>query len=99
MEPETRPPRPFSLLFPCLPKKEKTNKTMLLDRGCLLWAWDYLDALPLCSCQGWSSSLQGPGRGWVGPVGLCCFPLLYPSTPTNLSLVGIYAQLQTSRAS
>lgn len=54
------------LLFPCLPKTEKTNKTMLLDRGCLLWAWDYLDALPLCSCQGWSSSLQGPasGDGW-----------------------------------
>lgn len=66
MEPETPPPWPFFLLFPCLPKKEKTNKTMLLGRGCLLWAWDYLDALPPCSCHGWSSSLQGlaSGDGW-----------------------------------
>lgn len=29
MEPETPLPWPLFLLFPCLPKKEKTNKTML----------------------------------------------------------------------
>lgn len=34
MEPETPHPGPFSLLCLCFPKNEKTNKTMLLDRGC-----------------------------------------------------------------
>lgn len=100
MEPETPHPWPFFLLFLCLPKNEKTNKTMLLDRGCFTLGWG-LPGCPAPMLLLWVviKSVRSGLWGWMGPVGLRCFPLLYLSTPTKLSLVGIYAQLQTSRAS
>lgn len=61
---------PFPFFACAFPRMRRPTKQCFWTEGALL-----LDALPLCSCHGWSSSLQGLPLGTDG----ACGPLLLPS--------------------
>lgn len=99
MEPETASPALFpSLPVPSQGGEDQQNNAFGQRLFTLGLGLPGCPASMLLSRVVIKSAMSGL-RGWIGPVGLCCFPLPYPSTLTNLSLVGIHAQLQTSRAS